>query len=88
MKVDGDIVSGAPQLLPESQISEQSADSATAGDHDHVGQMRVAEDDRSGWGFDEIGEVGIRKSPAQCRDGGRGQHHVANLTQAHQQDLQ
>jgi hypothetical protein len=50
--------------------------------------MRVAEDDRSGWGFDEIGEVGIRKSPAQCRDGGSGQHHVANLTQAHQQDLQ
>ena len=50
--------------------------------------MRVVGYHRSGGRFDEIGEMGVRKPPAQGCHGGRGEDHIADLPQAHQQNLQ
>jgi hypothetical protein len=86
MKVDREIELPGPQTAAKRQIVEQSPHAAAPRRHDDLVQMRITGDDGRRGRLDDIGEVGVRKSPAQGMDGRRGEDDIANLAQPNQEN--
>ena len=83
VEIDGEIErarAAAGGRAPRSR--EQPAHARAARRDDHLVEMRIAGDDRRGRRFDEVGEVGVGKPPAQGADGRRGEDDVADLRAA------
>ena len=86
MEIDREIVVRAPQAPSQADIRQHPRDSASPRRDDDFVEMRIAGDDRSGRGFDQVGEVRVGKLPAQSGHGRRREDHVADLPQTHKED--
>ncbi len=87
MKIDGDIEPTCAQTPAERNVAEQSAPSARSRRDDHIVEVRTAEHDRRGRGFDDVRKVCVGKGAAQCANRGRGEDHVADLPKPDKEDL-
>ena len=81
MKIDRDIEPPRAELPAERGVGDEPAQSTrTRRDYDVI-QMRIARDDWRGHGFDDVGEVRVRKGdPERVNRRGR-EDDVANLTE-------
>ena len=86
MKVDRQIVVGAPQAPREADVGDHPGDAASPRRDQDLVEMRIAGDDGCGGRFDQVGEMRVRILPAQGGDGRGREHHIANLPQAHEED--
>src|SRR5580765_1243787 len=85
MKVDGDVVLRRLEPASEREVGQHAAQPADTRRDDDVAEVGVVEDHRRGGGFDDIGELRVRKPPAQRVNGWRRENHVADLSQPNQQ---
>ena len=85
MKIDRDVVSRRLEAASERDVGQQAAQPAHTWRDDDVAEVGVVEDHRRGGGLDDIGELRVRKPPAQRVNGWRREHHVADLSQPNQQ---
>ncbi len=85
MKVDGDVVLRRLEPASERDVGQHAAQPAHTRRDDDVAEVGVVEDHRRGGGFDDIGELRVRKPPAQRVNGWRRENHVADLSQPNQQ---
>jgi hypothetical protein len=86
VEVDREIVMLAPQSPSEGDIREQPGETAAPRHDDDLVEVRVAGDDRSSCGFDEVSEVRIRKPAAQRGHGWCRENHIANLPEANNEN--
>ena len=86
VEVDGDVVVRGLEPASQRDVGHHAAQSSRARSDDDVVEMRVVKDDRRGRRFDDVGEVGVGKPPAQRVDRRRREDHVANLPETNEQD--
>ena len=82
MQVDDEIVSFTSQSPRESEIGRNPRDSRRLRRHDHLVEMRVADDDWRRRRLDEIREMRVRKRPLQRTQHRRGKDDIPDEAQA------
>ena len=82
MKIDYEIEAPGTQAPAKCDVGEN----VLPWDNDHFIDVWIRRHDRCGRRLDQIAEMSVGKTRAQGTNGRRRKHHVANLTQANQED--
>lgn len=86
MKINREIVALRPQFPAKSKVGRHRPQTSSPRDDDDAVEMRVAQNNGRGGRFDDVGEMGIRKSTSYRVNCGRRQHHVADFAQPDEQN--
>jgi hypothetical protein len=88
VKIDREVEAHPAQPPAEREVGRQTAEPRTSRRHEHLTEVWIGRDDGCGGRLDEVGETRARKVAAERGNRRRGEHHVADLPEPHEEDLQ
>ena len=88
MKVDREIEARGSQPADQRELGREPPDAARTRRDDQLVDIGVVLDDRGGGRLDEIRDVRVGKASADGANGRCREDDIADLAQAHEQDLQ
>ena len=88
VKVDGEIVSLAPQPSDERDIGAQAAGRVRAARDDHLVEVRIVAHDGGSFFFDDVGDAGVGVVAADGSNGRSREYDIADQSEPDEENVQ